>query len=49
MAKLDSPPSVGDPFSIPAVYAYWKEFDLDGRRSKLDEVSGHAGTAGHQP
>jgi hypothetical protein len=25
-------------FSLSSVYSYWKEFDLDGRRSKLDEV-----------
>ncbi len=24
--------------STSAVYAHWKEFDLDSRRSKLDEV-----------
>uniref|UniRef100_A0A383WP23 Protein CASP n=1 Tax=Tetradesmus obliquus TaxID=3088 RepID=A0A383WP23_TETOB len=25
-------------FSLSSVYSYWKEFDLDGRRSKLDEI-----------
>jgi hypothetical protein len=25
-------------FSLSSVYSYWKDFDLDGRRSKLDEV-----------
>jgi hypothetical protein len=25
-------------FSLSSVYSYWKGFDLDGRRSKLDEV-----------
>lgn len=25
--------------SLSSVFAYWKEFDLDARRSKLDEVS----------
>lgn len=24
--------------STSAIYAYWKDFDLDNRRSKLDEV-----------
>eukprot|EP00879_Flechtneria_rotunda_P018717 GHRR01019642.1.p1 GENE.GHRR01019642.1~~GHRR01019642.1.p1 ORF type:complete len:312 (+),score=151.94 GHRR01019642.1:501-1436(+) len=26
------------PFSTSALYSYWKEFDLDGKRPKLDEV-----------
>lgn len=37
MAQLESTPSDAA-FSLSSVYTYWKEFDLDGRRTKLDEV-----------
>jgi hypothetical protein len=38
MAAAVEPHAPEIAFSLSYVYSYWKDFDLDGRRSKLDEV-----------